>query len=301
MQARRHVGSVGVRWDTLAAIVVAPVIAFGMSGMTQERPDHRIESLETRVAALEAEVFGLPVMGATPGVTSAAAVSTPEMGGSGGIVVDSASTRFPVAGNAFHLLEVGTPGELSVVAQGAIVGAEEIPIILRNNTADPLANVGVGAEARDANGGLIASASTYLGDFIPVLDPGAVTFANITFDEPLPQGTTVTLFPEGYSDSSRVEHYATTFGGVELTEFTASPEQILGSVRNIGEAPIEVSSATITVACFDASQSFSGVLDVSPARDILGPGETTAFEQPSYITPPPCDYFLVTGYGDRRL
>jgi len=286
------------RWRIVTPVAIALIIiGLALPGTAQDQSDARISELEKRVAVLEAEVFGTSAtspMSTTPALaTPAGATGSPAA--DGGISVDPASVQYPVAGNAFHLLGPGIPGELSIVAQGPIPGVTEVPIVLRNNTSEQLVEVGVGAEVRDASGGLIGSASASPGDFVPILDPGAVTFAVVTFDEPLPNDATVTFFTEGGSNPTLLERFPTLYGGVELIEFVASSERILGSVRNISEAPIEITGTLLSVACFDASGSLSGAPSVTTARERLEPGETTSFE--TFSPPPPCDFFLVSGYG----
>jgi hypothetical protein len=239
---------------------------------------------------------------ATPAASPAASpdaspVATPIVttGGSSEIVADPASTRFPVTGNAFHLLEPGTPGELSVVAHGPIAGAIEIPVILRNNTDEAMVSVTVGVEARDASDNLIGSARRTLVT-PPIIDPGALAIATIYVDQPIPDGGTVRFYPEGSSDPYFTRVYA-AYSGIELTEFIAFPERLEGTVRITGEAPVDL--GFMHIACFDGSGALGAALLAYPDRPALGPGESSTFKATTLFTTsaPPCDYFLMTGYG----
>jgi len=228
-------------------------------------------------------------------VASPAVSSTAVTGSGGDIVLDPASTRFPVAGNAFHLLEPGTPGELSVVAHGPISGASEIPVVVRNNTAAPLTSISVGAEARDANGELI-NVGTSGSYFLPIVEPGALAMSLIFFNPPLPDGATVTFYPDGKDDPSFLSVYM-NHSGVELTEFSVASYFPVGTVRNTGDA--EIGDISLQIACFDGSGALAGFLLSTPIRQTLGSGESSAFKAGTILPtpPPPCTYFLVTGHG----
>lgn len=287
--------NVGMRGTgTIAVMVLA--VAIGVVGLYSPG----MMATQPSVGATPA---GSPVARpmATPIVSSdatpaASPVASPmATTGIGEIIVDPASTRFPVAGNAFHLLDPGTPGKLSIVAHGPTAGAGQIPVVVRNNTTGPLTNVSVGAEARDISGALIGvgTSGSY---FLPIVEPGALAMSMIFFNPPLPDGATVTFYPEGNSDSSFLQVYV-KHSGVELTEFSAASGLPIGTVRNTGEAPI--ANISLQIACFDGSGTLAGFLLSTPIRQTLGPGEASAFKAGTILPtePPPCNYFLLTGYG----
>lgn len=216
-------------------------------------------------------------------------------GDAGEIVVDPASSRFPVAGNAFRLLEAGTPGELSLVAHGPVASVpggqiDVIPVIVRNNTDAVQVSITVGAEARDANGNLIGAA-TGRALSPPVVEPGALAMGNIYFESPLPEGATVMFYPpEGGGDAAYSLNVYEEYSGMELTEFSVFPERVLGTVRSTGDVPVE--RVDLYIACFDTSGTFIAVSFTKPAHESLGPGELSAFEERMEA---PCDSYLVTG------
>lgn len=243
-----------------------------------------------------------PREAASPGGSSVASpgaspIATPivGIGGAGGIVVDPALSRFPVAGNAFHLLEPGTPGELSVVAHKPTSGASSMPVMVRNNTDEVQVNITVGAEARDASGNLIGA--TVSPPFSPnVVEPGALAMGSLFFDPPLQEDATVTFYPEGESDTALYLRFFEGYAGVELIEFSATSERILGTVRN--PTAREINDVSLNIACFDAAGTFVTVEVGRPVRAKLGPGESSAFEVLTLrVMQPPCDFFLVTGQG----
>lgn len=205
------------------------------------------------------------------------------------------SSRFPVAGNAFHLLEPGTPGELSVVAHGPVAGALEIPVILRNNTDAPIVLVTVRVEVRDASGTLIGEAGR-TNVTPPVIEPGAMAIATINGDQPLPDGGTVRYYTEGNSDPYFTRTFD-SYSGVELTEFLAFPERLEGRVRSV--ADVAITLEWLHVACWDASGRLVSTLLTSGGLQYLGLGESTRFEAQIIFTntAPACDFFLVTGSG----
>lgn len=102
----------------------------------------------------------------------------------------------------------------------------------------------------------------------------------------------MTFYPEGGSDTVFYERYS----GMELTEFVASPERIIGTVRRTGDAPVE--NVVLHVACFDMTGTLVAFIPGSPLRQNLPPDESTAFEAITlFADSPPCDFFLVTGFG----
>lgn len=224
--------------------------------------------------------------------------ATPAASPSAEIVVDQASARFPVAGNAFHLLEPGILGELSLVAHGVITGAAEgpvdIPVIVRNNTDQIQESVTVGAEARDASGNLLGASQRSIQTLsLPIVEPGALAIGNVRFEASLPEGATVTFYPpEGGGDVDYALRVYEGRSGVELTEFSAAPERVIGTVRSTADAP--VNTVELHLACFNASGTLVEVIFLKPARENLRPGESTAFAD---RTQGSCDSYLVTGEG----
>lgn len=236
--------------------------------------------------------------GATPAASPMASPLASPVGTAGDaseITVDVSSPRFPVAGNAFHLLEPGTPGELSVVAHGSVAGALEIPVILRNNTDAPIVLATVRVEVRDASGLLIGEAAR-TNVTPPVIEPGALAIATINGDQPLPDGETVRYYPEGNSDPYFTRTF-NSYSGVELTEFIAFPERLEGRVRSVGDAAIKLE--WLHFACWDTSGKLVSTFFTSGGLQNLEPDESTRFEAQLLFTntAPACDFFLVTGSG----
>lgn len=246
-----------------------------------------VEGLGTRVAALETQLAALGGGGA-PLATPVAAASpvapaaTPAAGAS------------VVYGNAREFLGPGEPGELSVVASGP-VGGYSIPVVVRNNTDRTLARVEVGGEVRDGAGNLVAAGSSQ--PFLPtIVPPGELAIGSVLFGgTELPAGASAT-FDVGASDDLGL--YSTNGPiSVELVEFAARPDVIVGSFRNPSGTPI-VGNVYLRVACFGEDGMLLAEEPAIAARTDLAPGETTAFDAFSSGLVPPCGRFLITGHGN---
>src|SRR5262245_45104578 len=61
-----------------------------------------------------------------------------------------------LAGNAYDLIPKGKDGTLDVVITGPLIEGS-VPIVIRNNTDDLLANITASGTARDSSGSLLAA------------------------------------------------------------------------------------------------------------------------------------------------
>ncbi len=253
------------------------VIALIVAGGTVNQGGSLATPVASPISSADSSPVAFPI--ATPITTTGASpVASP-----------AASPQFTVAGNAFHLLKPGTPDELSLIAHGPITGATEVPVIVRNNTGQVQAALTVGAEARSADGRLVgAAASSTLNP--PIVEPGGLSMGSLYFNPPLPEGATVTFYPEGDANVGIYLDVYKRYSGMELTEFSALPGRLLGTVRSTGGAP--VTSIILYITCFDASGTPIAIVPTIPVRQNLGPGESSAFET---RTQAPCDSYLVTG------
>lgn len=289
-----------VRMQRLSLVCVALFVLLVAVGLERTRPgalaqdddsllQTAVADLQTRVAALEtsaAAPAGTPL--SPPGAALATPVSpaaaTPAFGSS------------PVYGNAWEFLAPGTQGEVSVVVSGA-VGGYGILVIVRNNTDRPKANVQVGAEVRDNAGNLIAVGSSF--SIMPtIVQAGGYAIGGASFGGvELPQGATVTFDVSASDDLGLYSLNGPV--NVELVEFNARPETIVGTFRNGTDTAI-IGQIYFVLACFDDDGTLLASEHGIATGTDLAPGETTAFRAFGLGSVPPCNRYLITGYGNSK-
>lgn len=204
--------------------------------------------------------------------------------------------RAPVYGSEWEFLAPGTQGDISIVASGA-VGGYGIPVIVRNNTDRPKANVQVAAEVRDSADNLIAVGSSF--SILPtIVQPGEYAIGGASFGGvELPQGATVT-FDVAASDDLDLNSLNRPMN-VELVEFNALPVTIVGSFRN-QTGTVLIGSIYFTLACFDDDGTLLASEPGTAIGTDLAPGETIAFKAFGLGMVPKCNRYLITGYGNSK-
>ncbi|SEC07544.1 hypothetical protein SAMN04489844_1628 [Nocardioides exalbidus] len=170
----------------------------------------------------------------------------------------------------------GEDGELSVVVIGqADPASGTVPVVIRNMTASPLANLEVSGTARDGAGNLMGSGSSQ--GFAPELvNPGEWAFGYVYIDGVKAAKDTEFDFtatgsePEDFLSSVDVEivEVATTEGsfGDNLTGILKNPtgQEVSG--------PIDVSAA-----CFDKSGALISTQSGFADSDSIASGGTSSF------------------------
>lgn len=289
-----------VRMQRFGLVCVALFVLLAAVGLVRTRPAALAQdgdsAIQTAVADLQTRVAALETRAATPAGTPfsppVAALATPVSLAAATPTLASS----PVYGNAWEFLTTGMPGEVSVVASGAVAGYA-IPVIIRNNTDRPKAYVQVGAEVRDGAGTLVAVGGSY--QFLPtIVQPGEYAIGGVGFGGvELPQGASATF---DVSASDDVDLYSLNEPiNVELVEFNAQPETIVGSFRNRTGTAI-MGGIYFTLACFDDDGTLLASEPGTATRTDLAPGETTAFRAFQLGLVPQCNHYLVTGYGNSK-
>ncbi|MBC2934738.1 hypothetical protein [Nocardioides sp. zg-1228] len=188
----------------------------------------------------------------------------------------------------------GVDGKLSVVVIGQAEPASgTVPVVIRNMTASPLANLEVSGTARDGAGKLMGSGSSQ--GFAPeLLNPGEWAFGYVYIDGVKAAKDTEFDFtatgsePDDFLGSADVEivEVALTKGdfGDNLTGILKNPtdEEVSG--------PIDVSAA-----CFDKSGSLVSTQSGFADSDSMAPGGTSSFSLDLFDDP--CEFFAMGSSG----
>jgi hypothetical protein len=199
-----------------------------------------------------------------------------------------------VGGNAFSLLDEGTPGELSVVAVG-LDADDNMALVIRNDTGEDVENIQVEITARAAGELVAVGAAQGLQPF--VVEDGGLALAYGYFSgAELPDGTEF--------------EFALDAEPVGSNEFNSARDLIVEEVNGTDDAIIGIYSnphdETIAgfiinaAVCFDGSGQPTEYLDSTTNNDELAPGETRPFEVGTALAAVECPSYLVAGYGSAQ-
>lgn len=258
---------------SLVIVLLVAVSLFWVQPTTsQDNDTERISDLETRVAELENAVFGTEEIGPLQ--------STPVAG-----------SQATVGGNALHLLPPGERDHVTVVSVGTLEPDDiDVPIVVRNNTAEPVAGIVVKGEIRDSQGSLLAVADTDGGHQLKpyLVKPGEVAVGFIQFGQlDIPEKanfTYSTIFEEAPGTMSA---FNTDLVFIEATWLS---DRIVGTVGN--PTSLAVGGTYMNIVCL----SPDGILiDSDPAtiqEDIEPNGEAT-FQAGDTFGDTVCENFLI--------
>ena len=205
-------------------------------------------------------------------------------------VVADVSVGGYVGGNAFHLLDAGTPGELSVVAAG--VGDDTLSLVVRNNTGADVENLRGDIVAR-ANGQIIAT-GTLLGVEPFIVRDGDIALANGYFSgAALPEGTefefSLAADPAGTDDITGARDLIVAdVNGVDST--------IVGIYANPHDETIEGFIIGVAI-CFDEAGQPNAYLEPAVDNDEMASGGTRPFSIGTGLFAESCANYLVAGQG----
>lgn len=186
-------------------------------------------------------------------------------------------------------LPAGDPGVVAVVAATASLDdSRSLPVVVRNNTANPIGQIEVTGIARDSAGTLVGSGSSQ--GFEPVLvEPGEIAWGYVYFGDIIGEGLTFELSTNGEEPGY--------FMPVEITELNAIGDQIIGALANTSDS--EVSGPIgIGGACFAIDGTLVGTFSPYAEQDDLAPGGFGSFSTDLYGDPCPIGLAGASGYGD---
>lgn len=231
--------------------------------------DAKIDQLRDRIATLEADVPQ-----ETPTAQAAAGGEASAYLGGPGVA----------------LLPAGSAGEVEVVLVGVYDGTS-LPIVVRNNSDEAIAQVTVSATARSASGDLIAAGGDQ--GFRPnVVEAGSYDIGYVYFDgADLPADATFE-FKVSYEEPG-----GQFVSALDLTfvEATFLGDRIVGELKNEHDDTV-TGPIGIEVVCLDSNGALlseeSGYADVEEAA----PGESVPF-QVSFYGGEDCSMFVLAGNG----
>lgn len=195
-----------------------------------------------------------------------------------------------VGGNAFHLLDEGTPGELSVVAAGA--RDDSLSLVIRNNTGADVENVEGDVIAR-AGGEIIATGGLQGVEPFVVKDGDYALAYGYFSGAELPEGVEFEFSLS--ADPVGADEY-TGARDVIVEEVNGVDDTIVGVYSNPHEETLE-SFIIGAAVCFDEAGQPVAYVDLAVDNDELAPGGTRPFSIGTSLYAESCATYLVAGQG----
>lgn len=153
--------------------------------------------------------------------------------------------RFLVSNFDPSELPLGTEGEISVVAAGLVDRRGNMPIIVRNNTGQPVVNINASVTVRAADGSLLGTGDAE--DFSPTyVVPGGLAIAEAEFDATVPSdaGFEFRVVAEDASTS-------TFYRDLEIAEYNQIGTRLLGMLLN--STGVSLQGIRVQAICLDDS------------------------------------------------
>ena len=202
-----------------------------------------------------------------------------------------AKSKMPAyfAGNAYDLVPQGQSGKLDVVLVGPLFG-NAMPIVIRNNTKQPLDDVQATVEARDASGALLASGKSVT-VYPHYLIPGAVSLTYVYFQQP--QNLTGATFIVTATGKSPDSDSSSDYMVLNIAEVDLQTDHLVGMAHNDYSESVEIPS--VYGECFNEEGAIIGYFEGFISSDI-GPNDDAPFDVPLY-GPDTCNLFLVVAAG----
>jgi len=271
----------GIGVLVLALVVTTVVDSTGSSPVAaQDEAEATISVLMTEVAELQTQVAELTTP--TARSTAVADESTPSSEGLG-------ESRY-LGGDGEALIPGGAESELSVVLVGRYDG-NSLPLVVRNNTDQEVADVSVSAVARGADNALLATGGDH--EFKPNnLVPGDVTMGFIYFDgAELPPGVTFEF------DVSASEPSDGSFSRRDFVvdEAALVGDRVVGVLSNPHSEDLR-GPFNVYLLCLGDDGSVLGFHQDYTDKEAASPGETVPFQVTMYGEVS-CPHFIVAASG----
>jgi hypothetical protein len=186
----------------------------------------------------------------------------------------------------------GTPGKLSVVTIGVLVGPSDtwMPVIIRNNTSDAVSHVDLTATAKKSSGKVIGSGTSQ--NLAPQnIDPGEASLVYVYFQNKIPPGATFDFSFDSQPPSTD------SFNTADLKVVQANHvgSHIVGTAKNSTGKPVDGPFA-VSVFCFSQAHMLTTTQGTyANGPDPLPPNKSVSFDID--LLTMPCPEHLVGSSG----
>lgn len=187
-------------------------------------------------------------------------------------------------------LPTGEEGALTVILIGPVNRRNDMPIVIRNNTGNPVVNTIASVTVRDADGALIGTGE--VSDFFPnYLLPGGIAFGEAEFSEAPPANAGYEFRVTAEDQDSRV-----FYKDLESVEHNLLGDRIVGFLRNSADESLQ--GIRVAAICLDESLNPIGFTYDYTDQETVGVGEEMAYEVG--LDTFNCPYYIVSskGYGE---
>ncbi|MHB1403921.1 MAG: FxLYD domain-containing protein [Thermoleophilia bacterium] len=210
---------------------------------------------------------------------------------------DEKTSRILV-GNTWPSLPTGQANEVSIVAQGSQIDENglsgALPVVIRNNTSDPVIAISASATVRDAGGKLIASGQDQ--GFWPwLVNPGNIAIGYVFFSGDnfqIPAGAKIDF----QLNSKPTNYMSPSLGKKDLTisETNDTGSNIIGTLKNNTE--YKAALPEVYMMCFDSSGKPISDANSFATPNEIEPGGTASFEL-NYSRLQSCPIYLIGAEG----
>jgi hypothetical protein len=251
-----------------------------------------LEAAQDQLAELTEETTSAAPSTATPATTAVETTPPTTAAPPTGVpAAPDASPYVEAIGDISTLeLPAGEPGAVSVIlVESALDQSQSLPVVVRNNTAQPVGAIDVTGTARDGSGGLVGSGSSQ--GFKPVVvAPGEIAFGYVFFGDGVPADAT-------FEVSVSADPVGDYFMPVTITELSANTDQLVGVVTNDNEGavsgPIGVDAICLDVATTAILSTPNDFAD----QDELAAGATGSFSIDMFGDSCPRGLISASGYS----
>lgn len=207
-------------------------------------------------------------------------------------------THLPTYGNAYDLLDAGSPGELTVVALARPTGeSRNLPFVVHNGTDRPQVPWVTAQALIPGSDEIVVGVAENPNAFPTLLEPGNVAIGEIRFDELVPADATietaVTGTLPGYLLNRQGQLQIDRLGPLHLASF--DPLTGTGTLTANVVDGYHLENFWRRMACFaDGELRALVVIDIDALE--LRNGESASFSLMG-VAPNECETFIFAGYG----
>jgi hypothetical protein len=185
----------------------------------------------------------------------------------------------------------GEPG-LSIVLAGPPSRFGAVPVVVRNNTDEPVYDIKISATARDEAGSVLGTGPG--DDFAPsYLPPGGIAFGRVLFGETPLDGATIEYLITGDDTTGLIFSNR----DLEVIEHNLVSGNVVGLMLNNHDTPVEL--INVAVICFDDAGIPTTIRDSYTDQDRVEAGAELPFSVDLLGDEAQCGRYFITGGGWR--